>query len=181
MGILERFFAPSPFVQLHEHAKKVHECVELIRPLANALLAEDYERAAKLVEYIGPDMMMQSQFDQLSKWLQVMPQEVVNSWPWLCIIQAWMCQRWARLDEAEQYLQYAEKALDVSTTPQPMGGEKIIHGQISAIRALFSLTQAQIPKAIEYANQALELLPDGYFNRPVAAAALGMAKRITGL
>ncbi len=48
MGVLDRFFAPSPFVQLHEHAKKVHECVELIRPLANALLAEDYEKIEEL-------------------------------------------------------------------------------------------------------------------------------------
>lgn len=48
MGILEKFFAPSPFVQLHEHAKKVHECVELIRPLADALLAEDYEKIEEL-------------------------------------------------------------------------------------------------------------------------------------
>ena len=48
MGFLERFFAPSPFVQLHEHAKKVHECVELIRPLADALLSEDYEKIEEL-------------------------------------------------------------------------------------------------------------------------------------
>jgi len=48
MGVLDRFFAPSPFIQLHEHAKKVHECVELIRPLTNALLAEDYEEIEKL-------------------------------------------------------------------------------------------------------------------------------------
>jgi predicted phosphate transport protein (TIGR00153 family) len=48
MGVLDRFFAPSPFIQLHEHAKKVHECVELIRPLTNALLAEDYEKIEEL-------------------------------------------------------------------------------------------------------------------------------------
>ena len=48
MGVFNRFFAPSPFIQLHEHAKKVHECVELIRPLANALLAEDYEKIEQL-------------------------------------------------------------------------------------------------------------------------------------
>ncbi|MHC4489479.1 MAG: DUF47 family protein [Planctomycetota bacterium] len=48
MGILGKFFAPSPFIQLHEHAKKVHECVELIRPLADALLAEDYEKIEEL-------------------------------------------------------------------------------------------------------------------------------------
>ncbi len=48
MGVLSRFFAPSPFIQLHEHSKKVHECVELLRPLANALLAEDYEKIEEL-------------------------------------------------------------------------------------------------------------------------------------
>jgi len=48
MGVLERFFAPSPFVQLHEHSKKVHECVELLHPLTNALLAEDYEKIEEL-------------------------------------------------------------------------------------------------------------------------------------
>ncbi len=48
MGVLDRFFAPSPFIKLHEHAKKVHECVELVRLLANALLAEDYEKIEEL-------------------------------------------------------------------------------------------------------------------------------------
>ncbi len=48
MGVLGKFFAPSPFVQLQEHSKKVHECVELLRPLANALLSEDYEKIEEL-------------------------------------------------------------------------------------------------------------------------------------
>jgi predicted phosphate transport protein (TIGR00153 family) len=48
MGILSKFFAPSPFTQLHEHSKKVHECVELLRPLASALVAEDYEKIEEL-------------------------------------------------------------------------------------------------------------------------------------
>lgn len=48
MKVLDKFFAPSPFIQLHEHSKKVYECVELLRPLANALLEEDYERIEEL-------------------------------------------------------------------------------------------------------------------------------------
>ncbi len=48
MSVLARFFAPSPFIQLHEHSKKVHECVELLRPLTDALLAEDYEKIEEL-------------------------------------------------------------------------------------------------------------------------------------
>jgi predicted phosphate transport protein (TIGR00153 family) len=48
MKVLDKFFAPSPFIQLHEHSKKVHECVELLRPLTNALLDEDYGRIEEL-------------------------------------------------------------------------------------------------------------------------------------
>ena len=48
MRVLSRFFAPSPFVQLHEHSKKVHECVELLRPLVKALLEEDHEKIEEL-------------------------------------------------------------------------------------------------------------------------------------
>lgn len=48
MGVFNKFFAPSPFARLHEHSKKVHECVQLLRPLADALLAEDYEKIEEL-------------------------------------------------------------------------------------------------------------------------------------
>lgn len=48
MNFFGKFFAPSPFVPLHEHSKKVHECVELLRPLTEALLAEDHKRIEEL-------------------------------------------------------------------------------------------------------------------------------------
>ena len=152
----------------------------LAEAINHALQGEEFTRAAKLVESVGPDMMMHNEFDQLTSWLDAIPQQQVNSWPWLCIIRAWMCQRWAQLDQGEFYLQCAERALELETTPEPMGGAKIIRGQICAIRALFSLVKEQIPEAIDYSYQALELLPDDYFNRPVAADALGIAKRISG-
>ncbi|MCF7958414.1 MAG: TIGR00153 family protein [Phycisphaerae bacterium] len=48
MGVLNKFFGASPFSQLHEHSKKVHECVKLMRPLTDALLAEDYDKIEEL-------------------------------------------------------------------------------------------------------------------------------------
>ncbi|MFC1738089.1 TIGR00153 family protein [Planctomycetota bacterium] len=48
MSVIERFFSRSPFIALHEHTKKVHECVELLRPLVEALLSEDYEKIEEL-------------------------------------------------------------------------------------------------------------------------------------
>jgi predicted phosphate transport protein (TIGR00153 family) len=48
MGIIEKFFAPSPFKKLHAHSIKVHDCVKLLRPLTNALLAEEYDKIEQL-------------------------------------------------------------------------------------------------------------------------------------
>ncbi len=48
MGVLGKLFSQSPFVMLGEHSKKVHECVELIRPLVDAFWAEDYDKLDEL-------------------------------------------------------------------------------------------------------------------------------------
>lgn len=172
---------PESIPRLHRRASEWLEQNNLITEAINHSLAgEDFERAAQLVESIGPDMMMRSEFDQLSSWLDAIPEEVVVAWPWLCIIRAWMYQRWARLDEAEQNLQYAERALDDDNSPEPFGGADVIRGQAAAIRALIALTRAQIPQSIEFANQALEYLPVNHFNRAVASLALGIAKGVIG-
>lgn len=146
----------------------------------HALAGEDFEHASKMVESIGPEMMMQNEFDQLTTWLDAMPKEIIYNWPWLCIIRAWMCQRWANLEEGEKYLLAAEQAIDGNSGIEPMGGPEVILGQVSAIRALFALTREQLAQAIDYANQALDYLPKDHFNRAVAADALGIAKRVVG-
>jgi len=48
MGVLDKLFSQSPFAQLHEHSKKVHECVKLLQPLAMAVLAEEYDKIEDL-------------------------------------------------------------------------------------------------------------------------------------
>ena len=48
MGVFGNIFGQSPFLSLHSHSEKVHECVELIKPLTEALLAEDYDKIEEL-------------------------------------------------------------------------------------------------------------------------------------
>jgi len=48
MALVQRFFGTSPFPQLAQHTEKVHECVKLLRPLAEALTEENYERIREL-------------------------------------------------------------------------------------------------------------------------------------
>ncbi len=53
MAIISDMLGKSPIGQLVEHAKKVHECVEQVRPLLNALIAEDYERIRYLQDKVS--------------------------------------------------------------------------------------------------------------------------------
>ncbi len=48
MALIRDLFSKSPFGPIVEHAKKVHECVELIKPLMEALIKQDFEQIQKL-------------------------------------------------------------------------------------------------------------------------------------
>ena len=53
MSLISELFGKSPFGPLVEHSKKVHECVELVRPLLDALIAEDYEGIHQLQDKVS--------------------------------------------------------------------------------------------------------------------------------
>ena len=53
MNIIKELFGKSPFGPLVEHTKKVHECVEMIRPLMEALVNEEYEEIRKLQDQVS--------------------------------------------------------------------------------------------------------------------------------
>jgi predicted phosphate transport protein (TIGR00153 family) len=53
MNIIKELFANSLFGPLVEHTKKVHECVEMIRPLMEALVNEDYDEIRRLQDRIS--------------------------------------------------------------------------------------------------------------------------------
>ena len=48
MSVLDRLFGKSPFGALVQHTAKVHECVELVRPLVDALLEGDFDKIQEL-------------------------------------------------------------------------------------------------------------------------------------
>lgn len=53
MSIIQDLFGKSPFGPLVEHTIKVHECVEMIRPLMEAVANEDYREILNLQNRIS--------------------------------------------------------------------------------------------------------------------------------
>lgn len=53
MSIISKLFGKSPFEPLHQHMLKVKECVDLIRPLVEALLKEEGEKVEEYAKKIA--------------------------------------------------------------------------------------------------------------------------------
>ena len=53
MSIISKLFGKSPFEPLHQHMLKVKECVDLIRPLVDALLKEEGEKVEECAKKIA--------------------------------------------------------------------------------------------------------------------------------
>jgi len=53
MSLIEKVFGNSPFGPMLEHARKIHECVKLIRPIMEALIEEDYEKVHQLQDQVS--------------------------------------------------------------------------------------------------------------------------------
>jgi hypothetical protein len=53
MSIIQELFGKSPFGPLVKHTQKVTECVEIIRPLMEALVNEDYVEIERLQDQVS--------------------------------------------------------------------------------------------------------------------------------
>lgn len=53
MPLIQELFGRSPFGPLVEHTKKVHECMQFIRPLLEAVAKEDYKEVRRLQDSVS--------------------------------------------------------------------------------------------------------------------------------
>ena len=72
MSLVKKLFGTSPFAALAEHTKKVHNCVELLRPLVEAFIQGDHDKIEKLHHEISrteyeADQIKNEIRDQISK------------------------------------------------------------------------------------------------------------------
>ena len=187
---------PDLVLALHCRASEWYESAEFVEEaVTHAITGKAYERAATLVEQNAMQMIIDGKHPAVSRWLEALPDELVRTRPWLCVYHAWM-RYWIGLrEQVEECLQNAEQALAGTIMPsdgvkrpikdpipteteQPTISEdegQRINGYIAAIRAQNDLSNEKIPRALEMAQRAVELLPEGDYMRSLAGIALGAA------
>jgi LuxR family maltose regulon positive regulatory protein len=139
--------------------------------IEHALRGEGFERAALLIEEHVDAIWLRGEHTRLRRWLDGLPVEVIFSKPHRCIFHARHLFTGGQMDEAEQRLQAAEKALDPTTSfetdtaliepYQLLGPDKMkLRGRAAALRAHLAASQGDVQGLIQYARQALQYLPE---------------------
>jgi LuxR family maltose regulon positive regulatory protein len=154
--------------ELHRRASEWFQDSGLISEAVNhTLAAGDTERAASLIEQTAWLKLAPREMKTLQGWLDVLPQEVLQSRPRLGIAHAWALAVSGQWEAVESC--FAD--VDIQQ----------VQGETAAIRAYVAVRQGDATSTIELGLQALEQLPEeDMFLRAVVAIDLGVAYSSTG-
>jgi LuxR family maltose regulon positive regulatory protein len=166
---------PEEMVSLHQRASAWFAGAhDLQNAIAHALAALDFERAAGYIEQILQSLDRQNQQMILTSWISQLPQGIMEDRPWLCVYRAWGEYWTGQRGMEEKWLQMAEKAIDGKGKASDAERRRI-QGHIAAVRAHIAIVAEDIPRILDMAENALDLLPDHDAMRCETAIALGAA------
>src|ERR687894_477756 len=186
---------PAQIPVLHRRASEWHEhngsAADAIR---YALAAEDFERAADLVELAVPVMRRSRQEATLLSWLKALPNELFRCRPVLNVHYAGTLLQSGEFVGVEDRLRDASRWLDTTAVTrerpdEPAAEMVVMHeeafrrlpGSIAMYRAGIALARGNVPETVTYARRVLDLAPeDDHFRRGAAAALLGLASWTSG-
>jgi LuxR family maltose regulon positive regulatory protein len=146
---------PGLVPELHQRASVWYETQDLLpESVEHALVAEDFGRAAMLIEGVIEPLLMRGELVTLRNWLDALPEKVVDQHAELCAYHAWLLLLGgAPLDVTESRIAAVRKHA---------GAES---GQIQTISALLALFEGRIDDGTELLEKARATLTgeDGFW------------------
>ena len=169
----------SQMNELHIRASAWYEDHGLsIEAFHHAAVANDVERAERLMEGKGIPRHFRGAVTVLLDWLKSLPLTVLNARPSLLVRYASLLVVSGQTTDVEEKLQAAETALQGS---EPDDTTRDLIGQIAAIRATLALTQYQVGTMLTQSRRALEYLhPNNLYSRVTAHWAAAFAYQVQG-
>jgi LuxR family transcriptional regulator, maltose regulon positive regulatory protein len=181
---------PNLVATLHRRASAWYEqhdsAADAIR---HALAAEDFARAADLLELAVPAMRRSRQEATLLGWLEALPDQLLQVRPVLSAVYAGALLASGKLQGVEARLLSAEQWLDTTADrrAQPDAPAaamvvvdeeafRLLPGSIAVWRAGQALVLGDVAGTVTHARRALDLVPeDDHLGRGGAVALLGLA------
>jgi LuxR family maltose regulon positive regulatory protein len=179
---------PDQVPSLHHRASEWCEQNNLTADaIRHALSADDFERAAELIERALPIMRQSRQESTLLGWLKALPDELFQHHPVLNVNYAGTLLQNGQFDGVESRLQDVEQWL---ATPEEIRERSVyvdevdfqrLPSSVAMYHAAITLAQGDVVNAMKHAHKVLELArEDDDFPRGAASSLLGLAHWTSG-
>jgi LuxR family maltose regulon positive regulatory protein len=158
---------------LHHRASEWYEQNGLTEEaIDHALAAGDFEWAADLIERSAEVALMRSEVATFLGWVEALPGRVLRARPLLSVYEAGMQLMSGRpLEKVELHLKEAVEADSAGS----------VFGQVAVFRALIAVYQGDSGRSVEWAQRALELLPeDSLFLKSLVVGLLSLNYMYSG-
>lgn len=148
--------SPGLVPVLHRRASTWHEQHGLMpAAIDHALAAQDFERAAVLIEQNAEATLMRSEAMSLLDWVEVLPDGWERSHPTLNFYYTWVLLMMGGPQEpVKQRLQ------ELTSLEETAEIDLTMAGRLAALRAYLMIFKADLPRAAEFCHQAMKYLPE---------------------
>lgn len=147
---------PGQIAPVYERASEWFQTRDLRQEAVEyALNAQAYDRAAQLLEQSANEMLQKGEHATLRRWLDTLPATTLDAHPslWLARARAFVISH--ELDQAENALQQAQRAID----RLPVSAEMTtLSSQRAAIGATIALNRNDVVRTLSLGQVALETL-----------------------
>src|ERR671917_527639 len=156
---------PDAILELHRRAGLWYEDDDCLAwAVEHTLAAQDFDRAADLIEEETGVRRKYVDAAMLLRWLGTLPDGLVRQRPQLSLLYAWALAHSGALEDAEDRLRDTEEAMKLDDGASKMGlsdEERTMLGEMCIIRARMAAMRENAPLTTELSNRALGLLPEG--------------------
>jgi LuxR family transcriptional regulator, maltose regulon positive regulatory protein len=149
--------------------------------VSHAIASGIWDYAEDLVAETVWDLINRGLQDTVLGWLERFPPEYLAASPPLTVFYGWVLFLQGKFDRAKQQLTLAEKNLSKVGDSLVKSSHDELKGEIYTIRASLAHLSGNLEKAIEYAQEALNLLPESqHMIRGYALGTLGYTQWMNG-
>lgn len=162
--------------------------------IRHALAAQDFERAANLIERSWAGMDRSRQAATWLGWVKALPERLVRTRPVICAGCAWAYLDVGELETGEDYLRDAERWLAAGSdlddgsvvsrdemTVTDHEASRFLPATVTSARAYIAQARGDMALAVSHACRALDLLPESeHLRRGIPASIVGLATWMKG-
>ena len=155
---LQKSLDAETIAKLHIRAAEWHgQNGSVLEAIHHAAMASDDERVERFIEQNYMELVSRGEQSGLRFWANKINKELVYNRPWLCIYEAYSHSWFGELDEADLFLEEAEKHIR-SEISAPDAHSML--GHIAYIKSRVTAMRGDIYRAIELCLAAREYVPD---------------------